>query len=143
ALAGKAGAVPVTQASASHERITVTAAHPLAPGAYTLDIAFSNDFDTHATSLYRLETGGDAYAFTQFESTDARGAFPCWDEPEYKIPFQVTLVVPAAHIAIGNTPIESETAAGGRKTVVFERTQPLPTYLLAIATGPLETVPIE
>src|SRR5439155_17675029 len=78
-----------------------------------------------------------------FEATEARCAFPCWDEPEFKIPFQVTLVVPEAHLAIGNTPVETDTVADGQRTVVFERTPPLPAYLLAIATGPLETVPIE
>src|SRR5206468_7500196 len=95
-----------------------------------------------ATGLYRMKVENEWYTFTQFEATDARGALPCWDEPEFKIPFQMTLVVPEGHLAIGNTPVERESVAGGRKTYVFEKTQPLPSYLLAIATGPLETVPI-
>ena len=73
---------------------------------------------------------------------EARAAFPCWDEPEFKIPYQLTLVVPTANLAVSNTPIEAETVVGGEKTVVFERTPPLPSYLLAIAVGPLESVPI-
>src|SRR5207247_4365615 len=121
----------------------VASSRPHAPGSYALDVDFTAKFNLQAASLYRLKVENDWYSFTQFEATDARGAFPCWDEPEFKIPFQITLVVPEAHLAIGNTPIESETVADGQKTVVFEKTPPLPAYLLAIATGPLETVPIE
>ncbi len=141
-LTGPEGVIPATFAPAAHERLTIRPERRLTPGSYTLEIAFSNDFDTHAASLYRLETGGDAYAFTQFEADDARGAFPCWDEPEFKIPWRVTLIVPEAHLAIANTSIERETVASGEKTVEFKLTKPLPAYLLAIATGPLEAVPI-
>jgi alanyl aminopeptidase len=122
--------------------MTATATKTIPPGRYHLLIDFSNDFDKRATSLYRLETGGNAYTFTQFEATDARYAFPCWDEPAFKFPYQITLTVPAAHQAVTNTPIEKETVKDGQKTVVFQKTKPLPSYLLCIATGPLEFVPI-
>src|ERR1035441_7407663 len=90
-LHGAGGPVPVThESSAKKGLVTAKTAHPLAPGAYTLEIDFSAKFNTQAASLYRMETGGAAYAFTQFESDDARGAFPCWDEPEFKYPFQMT-----------------------------------------------------
>ncbi len=141
-LAGKEGVIPVER-TVEKDRVRVTASRPLEPGAYTLDIDFSADFNMQAAGLYRIRVQDDWYTFTQFEATDARGAFPCWDEPEFKISFQVTLVIPEAHLAIGNTPVESDTVADGRRTIVFERTPPLPSYLLAIATGPLETVPIE
>jgi alanyl aminopeptidase len=141
-LAGKDGVIPVGHA-AEKDEVRVTASRPLEAGVYSLDIDFSADFNMQAAGLYRIRVQDDWYTFTQFEATDARGAFPCWDEPEFKIPFKVTLVIPEAHLAIGNTPIESETVASGQKTVVFEQTPPLPAYLLAIATGPLETVPIE
>ena len=141
-LKGKDGEIPVEHATKDDE-VRVTTQHLLEPGAYTLDVDFSADFNTQAAGLYRLKVDDDWYTFTQFEATDARGAFPCWDEPEFKIPFRVTLVVPEAHLAIGNTPIESEKVSGGQKEVVFETTPPLPVYLLAIATGPLETIPIE
>ncbi len=122
--------------------VTVTAARPLPPGDYGLDIDFSNAFNTQAIGLYRTEADGRAYTFTQFEAADARKAFPCWDEPGFKIPYRITLVVPADHQAISNTGVERETVADGQRTVVFRRTRPLPSYLLAIATGPLETVPV-
>ncbi|HXO20145.1 MAG TPA: M1 family aminopeptidase, partial [Thermoanaerobaculia bacterium] len=121
---------------------TATAAAPLAPGDYRLEIDFTQIFNTQAVGLYRTGKGADSYAFSQFEAADARRAFPCWDEPGFKLPYQLTLAVPAAHQAISNTPVESESVAGGIRTVVFARTPKLPSYLLAIATGPLEFTPI-
>jgi cytosol alanyl aminopeptidase len=114
----------------------------IAPGEYTLSIDFTNDFDRRATSLYRLETGGEAYTFTQFQAIDARMAFPCFDEPAFKFPYQAIVTVPEAHQAVSNTPAEKTSVRNGVKTVVFRKTQPLPSYLLAFATGPLEFVPI-
>jgi alanyl aminopeptidase len=141
-LKGTAGEVPVTHRQASDAVVAIEAQAPLAPGRYVLDVDFKNDFDTRANGLYRLETGGNAYAFSQFEADEAREAFPAWDEPSFKIPYQVTLVVPEAHLAVSNTPALSETVKDGRKTVLFKQTPPMPSYLLAVATGPLETVPV-
>ncbi len=136
-------AVKLTAVAGEHGLQTLTAPRVLKPGTYRLAIAFANDFNTQATSLYRLQSGGDWYSFTQFEADDAREAFPCFDEPEFKIPWNMTVVAPQAHLVIGNTPVLSETVEGGKKTVVFQTTKPLPSYLVALATGPLETVPIE
>jgi len=132
--------VAVTHRADSAGVLVLEASKPLEPGAHTLTIDFANDFDTRAGSLYRVESEGESYTFTQFEPNQARAAFPCWDEPEFKIPFQVSLVVPKAHVAVSNTPILRETVTGAQKTVVFKPTAPLPTYLLAMATGPLERV---
>ncbi len=118
--------------------LTLTADRALEPGAATLTIEFTNGYGTRAVGLYRVYTGGHGYLFTQFESDDAREAFPCWDEPGFKFPYQFTLEVPAAHEAITNTPVASQAESGGWKTIVFEKTPPLPSYLLALATGPLE-----
>ena len=141
-LKGPGGPTPVRHA-AEGDAVRVTSGSPLAPGPYSMDIDFTASFDMQAAGLYRLKVDDDWYAFTQFEATDARGAFPCWDEPDFKIPYRVAVIVPETHLAIGNTPVEKETVAGGKKTIVFETTRPLPSYLLAIATGPLEAVPIE
>jgi alanyl aminopeptidase len=125
-------------------RIHVTLTERVAAGLYELTLRFRNEFDTRATSLYRLEAGGEWYAFTQFEADDAREAFPCFDEPEFKIPWTLELTVPEAHLAVSNTPIASETPApDGMKTVRFKTSKPMPSYLVAIAVGPLETVDIE
>ncbi len=141
-LSGEGRTVTPTWETGPIGLVTATVPEPLTPGDWTLAIEFANDFGTRAVGLYRMEQDGRGYVFTQFESDDAREAFPCFDEPAFKIPYQVTVEVPAAHLAVSNTPIEKEKVEGGRKTVVFARTKPLPSYLLAIATGPLDTVPI-
>src|SRR5262249_36395006 len=92
--------------------------------------------------LYRVEQGGLAYLYTQMEPMNARKAFPCWDEPEFKVPFQITIEVPRTNVAISNAPIQSERTNDNWKTVVFEKTDPMPSYLLAVMVGPFETIPI-
>ncbi len=141
ALSGPGGPVAVTSGREG-DVVTVTAAAPLAPGAYALAIDFSNDFEGRSVGLYRVMHDGRAYAFTQFEAADARRAFPCWDEPSFKIPYEITLEVPGDLEGVTNTPIARQTEAGGWKTLAFRRTPPLPSYLLAIAVGPLEFTPI-
>ncbi|HYQ90250.1 MAG TPA: M1 family metallopeptidase [Candidatus Binatia bacterium] len=136
------GIVPSTHDQSAPTMVTVHTQAPLAPGVYSMDVDFTNVFSTRAQGLYRLETGGESYCFTQFESDDARKAFPCWDEPSFKIPYQLTLVLPNAHRAVSNTPIVRTIPGKTAKTVVFGKTKPVPSYILAIATGPLELVPI-
>ncbi|MGH7724502.1 MAG: M1 family metallopeptidase [Candidatus Eiseniibacteriota bacterium] len=135
--------VRATATPGEHGLLAITTDKALDTGAFRLRLEFTNDFNTQATSLYRLESGGDAYTFTQLEADDAREAFPCFDEPSFKIPWQMTLVVPEGDETVSNTPIENEERAGGKKTVRFARTKPMPSYLLAIATGPLDYLPIE
>jgi len=141
-LRGPRGEIALAADSVGGGIVAAKSKSPIPPGAYSLAMDFANEFDTRAAGLYRLESGGHAYAFTQFEAIDARKAFPCWDEPSFKFPYQLTIVVPEAHRAVSNTPVEKETVQGGLRTVVFGRTKPLPSYLLAIATGPLEFTPI-
>ena len=87
------------------------------------------------------QEGGDWYAFTQFEATDARQAFPCFDEPSFKVPWRLTLHTTKELDAIANTPIESERdEPNGMKTVRFAETKPLPSYLVAFAVGPFDIV---
>ena len=84
-------------------------------------------------------------ATTQFEATDARQAFPCWDEPEYKATFGVTLVVDADHLAVSNAAeISDEPTDDGRRRVTFADTMVMSTYLVAFVVGPLEaTAPVD
>jgi cytosol alanyl aminopeptidase len=87
------------------------------------------------------DPSGNAYLFTQFEPLHARRAFPCFDEPQWKTPWTLTLTVPAADLAVANTPVVSERALpDGMKQVRFATTKPLPTYLVAFAAGPFEVV---
>ncbi len=122
--------------------VTVNTEKPLHVGPAHLSIEFSNSFDTTAVSLYRMESDGQGYCFSQMESDDAREAFPCWDEPIFKIPYQMTISVPVAHMAISNMPVAKEQVADGWKTVTFKKSPPMPSYLIAIATGPFDVVPI-
>ena len=140
ALEGPEGTVDARHERVDAERVRIVAAEALSPGEHTLRIAFEGPFNTQAVALYRMEQDGAGCAFTQFEADDARGAFPCFDEPGFKIPWQLTVKVPEAHIAVSNTPVESQTTSESWTTFVFQKTRPLPTYLIALATGPLETV---
>jgi len=112
------------------------------PGPATLEIVYrgamhKNDGD----GIYTAQEAGDWYAFTQFEATDARQAFPCFDEPSFKVPWQLTLHTPEDLMALSNTPVEAEHAeANGMKATAFAATHPLPSYLVAFAVGPFDTV---
>jgi aminopeptidase N len=134
--------ITTTIADSGQGLITATLDRKISPARYTLDIVFHDTFNTDAVGLYRMEKDGRAYAFTQFEADYARDAFPCWDEPSFKIPYQLTLSVPQDEVAIANTMPEKESVKDGWKTTVFKTTKPLPSYLLAIATGDLEWVEI-
>jgi alanyl aminopeptidase len=122
--------------------VTLTAPAPLVPGAYILRIEFANRYARDGLGLYKTVSRGDAYLFTQFEAVSARRAFPCWDEPSFKIPWQVTLTVPDGTEAVANAPAAQETRGKGTRTIAFGRTPPMPSYLVALAAGPLEYVPI-
>ena len=122
--------------------ITLTAPAPLPPGAYVLELAFRNKFNRAGLGLYKTVSRGDAYLFTQFEDRYARKAFPCWDEPSFKIPWQLTVTVPEGLEVVSNYPAAQESRSGGRKTVAFGRTPPMPAYLVAVAVGPFEYVPV-
>jgi alanyl aminopeptidase len=111
------------------------------PGDVNVRISYEAPFSTTLRGLYRVEAGGDAYAFTQFEPIAARRAFPGFDEPRFRAPFDVTLTVRQEHVAIASTPVvQEEMLDGGLKRVRFATTPPLPTYLLAFAVGPLDVV---
>jgi len=137
------GMLDVTHESGEHGLLIISAPRAFAAGVYELQIDFSNDFNTDGTAINRTEQEGRHYIFSQFEAIDARQAFPCFDEPGFKFPWQLTMTVPSDVTPITNTPEASVTEDGSQKTVVFDTTPPLPSYLIAVAVGPFETVPIE
>ena len=118
----------------------------LPTGAARLDIAFTGELNDRLRGFYRstyTDANGDEriMATTQFESTDARRAFPCWDEPSLKATFEVALNVPADLVAVSNMPVVSEEPDGaGRKTLRFAETPIMSTYLLAFVVGDLKSV---
>jgi aminopeptidase N len=93
-----------------------------------------------------VQENGLPYAYTQFEATDARRAFPCFDEPRYKTPFDVRIAAPAGMTVLANAPAEQASPAKDPATgpnfadVTFATTPPLPTYLVAFAVGPFDVV---
>ena len=110
---------------------------PVGPGPARIHIEYTGKVDANETrGLFREESGGDWYLFSHFESTDARRAFPCFDEPAFKTPWTVVLHVPKDLVAVANYPIESETQDGDMKTVRFAETKPIPSYLVALCVGP-------
>ncbi|HYZ89539.1 MAG TPA: M1 family metallopeptidase, partial [Myxococcales bacterium] len=112
---------------------------PVGPGKTTLHLAWEREFDPQIVGLYRTQEAGRRYAYTQFEAVDARRAFPGFDEPDFKTPFDVTLTVPADEVAVANTlPVGEEQAGAGLKKIRFATTKPLPTYLLLWAVGPFD-----
>jgi len=107
-----------------------------------LTIDYSAAFNAKLQGLYKVKIGDDAYAVTQLEPISARYAFPSFDEPRFKTPFDVTLTVPKDQVAVANTqPVQEKDSDDGKwKTLVFATTKPLPTYLIAVAVGPWDVV---
>jgi cytosol alanyl aminopeptidase len=114
----------------------------LQPGKAHLSVHFAGKVNLRSSEgIFESKRDQDKYLFTQFEAIDARRAFPCFDEPSFKIPGRVTLHVPQNDVAVGNTLVEKETPeSGGMKAVQFTQTKPLPSYLIAFGVGPLEVV---
>ncbi len=115
----------------------------LAVGEASLDIEFTGILNDKLRGFYRstytdIDGSERIMATTQMEATDARRAFPCWDEPELKATFELTLVVPAELTAVSNMPAVSETQARpGVKSITYAETPVMSTYLLAFIIGEL------
>ena len=109
-------------------------------GRVRLQIDYDAPFNNALHGLYKVSESGQDYAFTQFEAISARLAFPGFDEPRFKTPFDIILRVAENHVAISNTPELSSEIIDGMKVVRFAPTKPLPTYLIAFAVGDLDVV---
>jgi cytosol alanyl aminopeptidase len=130
----------ITQDESGFAEVTVERDIPI--GRAVLEVEYDAEFDHSADAVFTRSEDGESYAFTQFEATMARRAFPCFDEPRFKTPFELSLVVKSDHTAVANTRlIEEVPMPNGMKRLRFARTEPLPTYLLAFGVGPLEIVP--
>src|ERR1017187_806700 len=117
---------------------------PLPPGRATIFLDFTGILNDQLRGFYRstfVDAQGNEHviATTQFASTDARRAFPCWDDPALKATYQVTLIIPADLEAFSNTAAMSSTlASDGRREVCFAQTMVMSTYLVAFIVGPFE-----
>jgi len=131
-----------TSVNTDAETATFRFPRPLPAGAVRLLLKFGGEIRARLRGFYRSEKDGARYAATQFEAADARRAFPCFDEPEFKARFALTLVLPVNLVAIANGAIERETPLGdGRKEVRFTETPVISSYLVAYTVGPYEATP--
>ncbi|HYZ89913.1 MAG TPA: M1 family peptidase, partial [Myxococcales bacterium] len=118
--------------------VGISFATPLPAGDATLRIAYSGRISRRENAgVFQTEEGGTWYVSTHFEPIDARRAYPCFDEPSFKVPWQLSLRIKSGQQAFSNTPIETQREANdGFHTVTFAQTRPLPSYLTAFAVGP-------
>jgi len=112
----------------------------LPAGAVTFSFDYKAPFGSGPAGMFHVKVGDDWYSWTQFESIDARAAFPGFDEPGFKVPFTVTLRTLPGQMAVTNTPELSNTTEGGLAVHRFAQTLPLPTYLVAMMVGPFVAV---
>ena len=131
---------------AKEETVTFTFVDKLLPSDASLYIKFTGELNDKLRGFYRSKytdaDGNEKYlATTQFEATDARRAFPCWDEPAIKAKFKVTLLIPSDLAAVSNMDIVAETEVeSGIKKLEFAETPIMSTYLLAFIVGELRSV---
>ena len=138
--AGGAAQKATVTLNAAEQTATLTVAKPIPAGAAEINITYAGRLNDKLRGFYLSKTEARDYAVTQFESTDARRAFPGFDEPTYKATFSVTLVIDQSDVAISNGRVTSDTPGPGpnQHTVVFSETPKMSTYLVAMAVGDFE-----
>jgi cytosol alanyl aminopeptidase len=116
--------------------LKLSASQPIPAGNVVIEIAYEAPFG-ELQGAYRVRPDGRDYIVTQMEPLGARNTFPGFDEPSFKQPWDITLIVPEAEVAVANSrEARTEKLDKGWKKVVFERTEALPSYLIAFAVGP-------
>jgi aminopeptidase N len=144
---------PVPQNSikidAQKELLTIALGSELSAGKHTLALSFSGKINQQGRGLYYMpyqEEGSGAKKIalgTQFEATDARRFFPCWDEPSFRARFQLRVVVPEKWLAVSNMPIESEGKTDPPKAgreICFALSPPMASYLNVLVAGELDLI---
>lgn len=139
-VTAEASSRPAANGKGGPEELVLTLARPISFGRAEIRIAYSAPYGEGLTGFYRLRDGEDDYVFSQLEPSDARRTFPCFDEPGFKVPLRLKITTPKGNLAVANAREESRTDAddGRSTTFTFAPTAPLPTYLIALAVGPLE-----
>jgi aminopeptidase N len=129
-----------------NELLTLALPSDLATGEHTLALRFAGKINQQGQGLFYMryqeqESGARKTMLgTQFEATDARRFFPCWDEPVFRARFQLTAVVPENWLAVSNMPIENEKKITGGKEVRFTATPPMSSYLNVFVAGELDFI---
>src|SRR6266436_6762464 len=133
----------------NNELLTIALPNELAIGEHSLALEFSGTITPKGRGFYYMPyqeqgTGAKKIALgTQFEPSDARRFFPCWDEPSFRARFQLTAVVPENWLAVSNMPIESERkidSPQANKEVRFAITPPMSSYLNVFVAGELDVI---
>ncbi len=134
---------------AENERVKLNFGKSLSPGSWKLHLRFRGILNDKLHGFYRStykDSDGltKVIATTQFEATDARRAFPCWDEPDFKAVYKVTLIVDENLTAISNARIKKEIMLPerGKKQVLFHDTMKMSTYLVAFIVGEFEATSV-
>jgi aminopeptidase N len=122
---------------AARETATFTVPQPVAEGKATIQITYSGILNDKLRGFYISKGNGRKYAVSQMEATDARRAFPSFDEPAFKATFDISLMIDAADTAISNGRQLSDTPGPepGKHTLKFARTPKMSTYLAAMLVG--------
>jgi aminopeptidase N len=136
AVAGRSRAARITLDPAQ-ETVTLAVDDPLAPGPAVIDIDFTGTLNSTLRGFYLSKANNRNYAVTQMEPTDARRAFPSFDEPAYKATFDISTVIDRGDVAISNGRVLSDEPGpgSGSHTVTFATTARLSTYLVALIVG--------
>src|SRR5438876_6863948 len=132
----------------NNELLTAALPNELAIGEHSLTLEFSGTITPKGRGIYYMPyqeqgTGAKKIALgTQFEPSDARRFFPCWDEPSFRARFQLTAVVPENWLAVSNMPVESERKIGANigKEVRFQPTPLMSSYLNVFVAGELDVI---
>src|SRR2546423_1386254 len=130
----------------NNELLTVALPNELAIGEHSLALEFSGTITPKGRGFYYMPyqeqgTGAKKIAFgTQFEPSDARRFFPCWDEPSFRARFQLTAVVPQNWLAVSNMPVESEHKIDIGKEVRFQPTPSMSSYLNVFVACELDLI---
>lgn len=120
--------------------LKLTAPETIAAGKGVIAIDYEAPFG-ELQGAYRVKPEGNDYVVTQMEPLGARYTFPGFDEPSFKQPWDITLIVPKDDVAVANTAAaKTEDLGDGWKKVTFKRTEALPSYLIAFAVGPWDVV---
>jgi len=134
-----------TSATGAYEQVhdtgvaKLTFENELPKGEATLRFAYSAAFESTPDALTSMADNGEKYAWTQFQEISARRAFPGFDEPRFKTPFDIAVTARKTHTVVTNAhAIKEEAGANGLQKTTFAPTKPLPTYLVALIVGPYD-----
>jgi aminopeptidase N len=123
--------------NAQAETATFTVPQPLSEGPVSIEVIYNGILNDKLRGFYISQANGRKYAVSQMEATDARRAFPSFDEPAFKATFDISLTVDRGDVAISNGRVVSDTPGpeSGKHTLTFARTPKMSTYLVALLVG--------